>query len=360
MNGPAPKDSILEIKPYLPGKAVAAGFATPIKLSANENALGCSPAARAAYVAAAGGLHLYPDSKAIALRDALAAKHDLDPARIVLGAGSDEIFSLVCQAYLSPGDTMVQPQYAFAAWAIAARAAGARVVSAPERDYCVDVDALIGAIDGRTRVVFVANPANPTGTVIPFSEIQRLHAALPEHVLLVLDAAYAEFAEGVGDYEDGLRLARTAPNVVLTRTFSKLYGLASLRVGWGYASVTIADVLNRIRLPFNTSTMGQAAAVAALADSDFVMRSLSLVRAGRPKLERLLRNAGLVALPSAANFVTALASSADEATRIDRGLAERGILVRALSNYGMPNAIRVTIGDDEQMRALERALAELV
>jgi len=358
MRGPAPKDSILEIKPYLPGKAVAAGFAAPIKLSANENTLGCSPAARAAYLAAADGLYLYPDSKAIALRDALAAKHDLDPARIVLGAGSDEIFSLVCQAYLAPGDTMVQPQYAFAAWAIAARAAGARVVSAPERDYCVDVDALIAAVNARTRVVFVANPANPTGTVIPFSEIKRLHAALPEQVLLVLDAAYAEFAEGVGDYEDGLRLARTAPNVVLTRTFSKLHGLASLRVGWGYASAAIADVLNRIRLPFNTSTMGQAAAVAALADSDFVARSLSLVRDGRPKLERLLCNAGLVALPSAANFVTALASSADEASRIDRGLAERGILVRALSNYGMPNHIRVTIGDDEQLSALERALAE--
>ncbi len=358
MRGPAPKDSILEIKPYLPGKAVAAGFATPIKLSANENALGCSPAARAVYVAAAGGLHLYPDSKAIALRDALAAKHDLDPARIVLGAGSDEIFSLVCQAYLAPGDTMVQPQYAFAAWAIAARAAGARVVSAPERDYCVDADALIDAVDARTCVVFVANPANPTGTVIPFSEIQRLHAALPEHVLFVLDAAYAEFAEGIGDYQDGLRLARTAPNVVLTRTFSKLHGLASLRVGWGYASAAVVDVLNRIRLPFNTSTMGQAAAVAALADEDFVMRSLSLVNDGRPRLERLLRNAGLATLPSAANFVTALASNVAEASRIDRGLAERGILVRALSNYGMPNAIRVTIGDDEQLSALERALAE--
>lgn len=359
MTGPAPKSSILEIKAYLPGKAMAAGFAAPIKLSANENVLGCSPAARAAYVAAANGLHLYPDSKASALREALAAKHDLDAARIVLGAGSDEIFSLVCQAYLSPGHTMVQPQFAFAAWAIAARAAGARVVSAPERDYAVDVDALIAAVDAQTRIVFVANPANPTGTVIPFSEIRRLHAALPEHVVLVLDAAYAEFAEGVGDYEDGLRLARAASNVVLTRTFSKLHGLASLRVGWGYASAEIVDVLNRIRLPFNTSTMGQAAAVAALTDEDFVARSLSLVRDGRPKLERILRSAGLVTVPSAANFVTALASSVDEAARIDRGLGARGILVRALTNYGMPNAIRVTIGDDAQMRALERALIEL-
>ncbi len=359
MSGPAPKNAILQIKPYLPGKAVAAGFSAPLKLSANENALGCSPAARAAYLAAADGLHLYPDSKAVALREALAVKHDLDPARIVLGAGSDEVFSLVCQAYLSPVDAMVQPHYAFAAWAIAARAAGAQVISAPERDYAVDVDALLAAIDARTRVVFLANPANPTGTVIPFSEIKRLHAALPENVVLVLDAAYAEFAEGSSDYEDGLRLARTAPNVVLTRTFSKLYGLASLRVGWGYAPAAIVDVLNRIRLPFNTSTMGQAAAVASLRDEAFLARSLALAREGRPRLEQMLRGVGFVTLPSAANFVTALAPSVDEAARIERGLASRGILVRALANYDMPNAVRVTIGNDTQMQALALALEEL-
>lgn len=360
MSGPSPKSTILEIKPYQAGKAKAAGFDAPIKLSANENALGCSAGARAAYLAAASDLHLYPDPKGTALREAIAEKHDLDPSRIVLGAGSDEVFSLICQAYLSPGDTMVQPQFAFAAWAIAAKAAGARVISAPEQDYHVDVDALLARVDETTRVVFIANPANPTGTVIPFSDIERLHRALPRNVVLVLDAAYAEFAEGDPSYEDGLRLARTAGNVVLTRTFSKLHGLAALRVGWGYAATPIVDALNRIRLPFNTSSGGQAAAVAALEDEVFVERSLALVREGRGRLERALRGAGLMTLPSATNFVTALAPDAESAQRFERELAARGILIRGLANYAMPEAVRVTIGYDRQMTALEHALAEIV
>lgn len=360
MRGPLPKATILEIKPYQAGKAKAAGFDTPIKLSANENALGCSSGARAAYLAAAKDLHLYPDPKGTALREAIAQKHDLDPARVVLGAGSDEVFSLICQAYLSPGDTMVQPQFAFAAWAIAAKAAGARVISAPERDHHVDVDALLASVDETTRVMFVANPANPTGTVIPFADIERLHRGLSPNVVLVLDAAYAEFAEGDPSYEDGLRLARTAENVVLTRTFSKLHGLAALRVGWGYAAAPTIDALNRIRLPFNTSSGGQAAAIAALEDDAFVERSLALVREGRGRLERTLRGSGLVTLPSATNFITALAPDAESAQRLEQQLAARGILIRALVNYGMPQAVRVTIGDDREMEALERALAEIV
>jgi histidinol-phosphate aminotransferase len=359
MSGPSPKPTILEIKPYQAGKAKAAGFEAPIKLSANENALGCSAGARAAYLAAANDLHLYPDPKGAALRDAIAQKHDLDPARIVLGAGSDEVFSLICQAYLSSGDTMVQPQFAFAAWAIAAKAAGAKVISAPEQDYHVDVDALLARVEATTRVAFIANPANPTGTAIPFADIERLHRALPPRVVLVLDAAYAEFAEADAGYEDGLRLARTAQNVVLTRTFSKLHGLAALRVGWGYAAAPIIDALNRIRLPFNTSSGGQAAAVAALNDDAFVKRSLALVREGRPRLERMLGAAGLRTLPSAANFVTALAPSAAAAQSLEQGLAARGILVRGLGAYDMPNAIRITIGDDRQMETLERALSAL-
>lgn len=358
MTGPTPKSTILDIKPYVPGKASAVGFATPLKLSANENALGCSPCARAAYLEAAASIHQYPDSKAVALREAIAAKHDLDPARIVLGAGSDEIFSLVCQAYLSPGDTMVQPQFAFAAWAIAAKAAGAQVISAPERDYTVDVEVLQSAIQPSTRVVFVANPANPTGTSVPFADIQRLHAALPADVVLVLDAAYAEFAEGAPGYEDGMRLARSAHNVVLTRTFSKLHGLAALRVGWGYASPAIIDVLNRIRLPFNVPTAGQAAAIAALQDDAFVAQSLALAHDGRARLASILTKAGLKPLPSFANFVTALAADAAGAQAIEQRLASKGILIRALANYDMPNALRVTVGTESQMHALEQALQE--
>lgn len=360
MTSPSPKPTILGIKPYVPGKAKAAGYDAPIKLSANENALGCSPMAREAYLAAATSIHKYPDPRAVALREAIAAKRNLDPARIILGAGSDEIFSLVCQAYLSPAQTMVQPQFAFAAWAIAARAAGAEVISAPERNYTLDVDAIIGAVTATTRVVFVANPANPTGTYVPFHHIKRLHEALPDNVVLVLDAAYAEFAQDVPDYEDGFDLARRAPNVIVTRTFSKLYGLAALRVGWAYASACIVNILNTIRLPFNTSACAQAAAMAALADDAFVDRSLALVRSGRKSLAEILRGAGLSPLPSATNFVTAIAPNGEgQRLRIESGLAERGILIRGLSTYGMSDALRVTIGLDAEMQALSRALQKL-
>jgi histidinol-phosphate aminotransferase len=256
---------------------------------------------------------------------------------------------------------MVQPHFAFAAWAIAAKAAGATVISAPERNYTVDVDALLAAVDRRTRVVFIANPANPTGTSVPFRDIERFHRALPENVVLVLDAAYAEFAEDRVDYDDGLRLALTAPNVVLTRTFSKLHGLAALRVGWGYASAPVIDVLNRIRLPFNVSSAAQAAAIAALSDASFISQSLAFAREGRVRLTRTLAAAGLSPLPSAANFVTAIsADGAAAAQTIERRLAERGILVRGLANYDMPEALRITVGTESETRLIERALSEIL
>ncbi len=358
MSAPAPKPTILEIEPYRPGRASAPGFARSIKLSANENALGCSPDAVAAYLAAHGGLHRYPDSRASALRAALAAKHALDPDRIVFGCGSDEIFSLACQAYLRSGDAMVQPQYAFAAWAIAARAAGAGVHSAPERDYTVDVDAMLAAIDERTRIVFVANPANPTGTALPHSEIARLHAGLPEDVLLVLDGAYAEFAPG----EDAFAAFADAPNVLVTRTFSKLYGLASLRIGWGYAPLAAAHALNRIRLPFNAPGPAQAAALAALHDEAFAARSLAHAERGRVALHSCLVALGLEPIPSVTNFVTvrfpqsARRSAAESCAR----LAEQGVLVRALDGYGMPDCLRVTVGAEHEMEQFGIALRGLI
>jgi histidinol-phosphate aminotransferase len=359
MAHPTPKRTIQDISPYRPGKAKIAGIAAPIKLSANENAFGCSPAARAAFIATADQLHLYPDSRAAALREALARKLDLDPARIVFGAGSDEVFSLACQAFLSPGDVMVQPQYAFAAWAIAARAAGAEVISAPERAYAVDVDAMLDAIDARVRIVFVANPASPTGTSVPFAEIERLHAGLREDIILVLDGAYAEFAADGGRNDWSLA---TAPNVIITRTFSKLYGLANLRVGWGYCPAPIADVLNRIRLPFNVSALAQAAAIAALGDEAFAARSAAHAAQGREALSALLLKVGLQPLPATANFVTARvpADFPITAAEIDRRLAEQGVLVRALDNYGMPDCLRITIGADDAMLAFERALMSVL
>ena len=360
MTAPTAKPSIMEIEPYRAGRAAAPGFARPIKLSANENALGCSPDARAAYRDAESALHLYPDPRATALREALAAKHGLDPARLVFGTGSDEIFAMACQAYLNPGDNIVQPQYAFAAWAIAARAAGGAVKSAPERDYTVDVDAMLAAVDGRTRIMFVANPANPTGSCLPQSEIARLHAGLPANVLLVLDGAYAEYAQE--DAEPYWTLFGAAPNVLITRTFSKLYGLAALRIGWAHGPAALIDVLNRIRLPFNLAGPGQAAALAALADQAFVARSVAHAAHARRTLTHMFSALGWTPLQSAANFVTVRIppDAALSAAQIEAALTARGILVRGLDNYGMPDCLRVSAGTENELRLLHEALNQVV
>jgi histidinol-phosphate aminotransferase len=348
MSGPRPKSGILEITPYSPGKAKAAGFARPLKLSANENAFGCSPAAHEAYLAAAGDLALYPDPNATALRAALAERYGLEPERLVFGCGSDELFTLVCQAFLEPGDNVVQPAHGFAAWAIAARAQGAAVRTAPEPALTADVDAMLDLVDERTRIVFLADPANPTGTWLPFSEVARLHASLPPHVLFLLDGAYAEFARGLEGFNEGLDLARAASNLFVTRTFSKLYGLAGLRVGWGYAARPVADAMQRIRPPFNVAVPALAAALAALDDQPFVERSLVQVERWRPIYVEALTAMGLEVQPSGTNFVTVgfPDQPGRRAPEVEAALAERGILVRGLAGYGLPAHLRITIGDD--------------
>lgn len=345
MTGPQPKPGVLDIPLYIPGKSRASGAGEPVKLSANENALGCSPFARAAYLEAAKALSLYPDMNATALRQAIGVRYGLETEQIVFGAGSDEIFTLACQTYLRPGDNAVQPAFGFAAWAIAAQAAGGVMKNAPEKDFHVDVDAILETVDERTKIVFVANPANPTGTAIPFSEIERLHAGLRSDILLIIDGAYSEFA-GEGDYAAELALARSAPNVLVTKTFSKLYGLAALRIGWGYGARNIAEALERVRPPFNTTAPAQAAAVAALGDADFHQRSIGYVITARVGLTSFLEGFGLRVLPSAANFLTVLferggGAGADAA---EAGLARKGVLVRGLANYGMPAGLRITIG----------------
>lgn len=357
MSGPRPRSSILAISQYVAGKASAPGAARVFKLSANENALGASPAALATYRESAAELHLYPDPNAAALRAALAEKHGLAPDRIIFGTGSDEIFSMACIAYLEPGDNMIQPRHGFAAWAIAARAVGGQVRMAEERAGVVDVDAMLALVDQRTRIVFIANPANPTGTWIPFSEIERLHAALPADILLVLDEAYVEFARAMLTSTDGLALAARAPNVLATRTFSKLYGLAALRIGWGYSAPSIADALSRFRLPFNTPRPAQAAALAALSDDGFVEASIRIAERGRGDLSRTLARRGFKPLPSATNFVTARAPPGRAAHEIEAGLARDGILVRGLAGYGLADCLRFTIGNDDAMAALSRALS---
>jgi histidinol-phosphate aminotransferase len=359
MTGPAPKPGILEIPLYAPGKASIAGIAKPVKLSANENALGCSAKAREAFLAAAGELHLYPDMQAVALREAIAAHYGLEFERLTVGAGSDELFAIACRAYLEPGDNAVQPQFGFAAWPIVVRAAGGVIRSAPERDFHVDVDAIVSTVDARTRIVFVANPANPTGTQIPFAEIARLHAALPESILLVIDGAYAEFSAGAGDYAREFALARAAKNILVTRTFSKLHGLAALRLGWGYAAPSVIAAMERMRLPFNTTRPAQAAAIEALADGDFAAASIRYVARERAALTAFFASLGLGVLPSAANFVTVRfgASAKVAAGEMEKRLAARGILVRALANYGLDDCLRVTIGPQADLAAFRAAFA---
>lgn len=356
---PEPKPGVLDIAPYVPGRAKAPGVAQPLKLSANENPFGCSEAALAAYRAAADEIHLYPDANSSRLRAAIAEKFALEPERLVFGAGSDEIFSMATQAFLREGDNAVQPQYGFAAWAIAVRAAGALVRSALELDYAPNVDALLAAIDDRTRIVFVANPANPTGAWMPFTEIERLHTAIPANVLLVLDGAYAECAGELDGFSDGLEWSRDKENVLVTRTFSKAYGLASLRIGWGYGPAHVIGAFNRIRLPFSVPRAGEAAAVAALGDETFLNQSVLQFQRGRARLSEGVMALGIRVLPSATNFVTVELDSATEAQRVDAELARRGILIRGLSNYGMPRCLRISVGTDAQVERVLTAFAEI-
>jgi histidinol-phosphate aminotransferase len=358
---PTPRPGILDITPYKPGKASAEGVADPVKLSANENILGASPAAREAFVAAAGTLGLYPDGRGNALRAAIAERYRLEPERLILGCGTDEIFALLNQTFLRAGDNIIQGEYGFGAYAIGARANEGEVRLAPERNYRIDVDAVLGLVDERTRLVFIANPANPTGTFLSLSEVERLHAGLPGQVLLVLDGAYAEFNSDP-TFSDGIDLARGADNIVVTHTFSKIHGLAALRVGWAYAPALVSTAVDAIRLPFNTSIAGQAAAIAALADEDFQARSLALVETWRPWLTQQLGGLGLEVVPSAANFLLVGFPRAEGrvAAAAEAFLAARGLIVRGVAGYGLPDHLRITIGLEAHNRTVVEALADFL
>lgn len=359
---PQPKPGLMAIHPYVPGKAQAQGVANPVKLSANENILGSSPRAREAFISAADEMHVYPDSRTTILRNAIAETYRLEPERLIFGCGSDEVFALLNQTFLEPGDNIVQGEYAFAAFAIGARACQAEVKIAAEPNFRVDVDEILKQVDSRTRLIFLANPGNPTGTWIPFAEIERLHAALPPSVVLVLDGAYSEFVREPG-FDDGLDFARNTGNVVVTHTFSKLHGLAALRLGWGYCPLAIAEAVDRIRLPFNTSIAGQRAGVAALADVAFQTRSIDLMDQWRPWLAQQLGGVGLdVVGPSGTNFLLVgfPQTAGRTAGEADDFLSARGLLTRRLLNYGMPHHLRITIGLEEHNRAVAEALADFM
>ncbi len=360
-NAPAPRPGILDISPYVGGEASAPGFDRPIRLASNESALGPSAKAIAAYRALAGEIHRYPDGGAEALRAALGRFHGLDPRRIVCGAGSDELIALLLRAYVGQGDEVLYSRHGFLMYAIGAKAVGATPVAAPERALTADVDALLARVGRKTRVVFLANPNNPTGTYLGKAELERLYRGLPSSVLLVIDAAYAEFAAPL-DYDPGARLVERAENVVMLRTFSKIYALAGLRLGWAYCPPAVADVLDRVRGPFNVNAAAEAAGVAAVEDVEALQRARAHNDRWLPWFSQRILSLGLELSPSVANFV--LARFPEEEGR-NAGAAflhlqSRGILVRKVKAYGLPSHLRITIGTGEEMEKVAAALGEFL
>jgi histidinol-phosphate aminotransferase len=358
---PQPRPGILDIAPYVGGEARISGLERPARLASNENPYGASPAAVAAYHAAGAELHRYPDGSAAALRTALASAHGLEAERVVCGAGSDELLTLLVRGYAGPGDEVLVSRHGFLVYPIAAKSAGATPVEAPERGLKVDVDALLAAVTGRTRLVLIANPSNPTGSYLTPAEVERLHAGLAEQVLLVIDAAYAEYVTEP-DYDAGADLAHRHGNVVMTRTFSKIHGLASLRLGWAYGPPAVIDVLNRLRGPFNVPGPTQAAGIAALGDRRFVETCRSQNARWRGWLAEAVREIGLRAHPSVCNFLLIefpQEPGRDAAAALGY-LKSRGILVRGMAAYKLFHCLRITIGTEAETRAAAAALADFM
>jgi histidinol-phosphate aminotransferase len=356
-----PLPGILDIVPYKGGEAAVPGFDKPWKLSSNENPMGCSPAAAAAYVQAASDLATYPDGAHEALRIALATRYGLDAGRIMCGNGSDEIFQLLGRAFLDQGDEVVQSAHGFLVYRLTAQQAGAVCISAPETDLTADVDAILACVTEKTKIVFLANPNNPTGTYLPFETIKRLHSGLPANVLLVLDAAYAEYVR-TNDYSSGLELAAEACNVLMTRTFSKIHGLASARVGWCYGPQIVIDALNRVRGPFNIGGPPLAAATAAVLDQAFAERSADHNGVWLSWLSSELSGLGLKVTPSVGNFILVEfpTTNGKTATDADAFLRARGLIVRAVGAYGLGAYLRISIGLEEPNRLVVDALREFL
>ena len=353
----APLPGILDIVPYKGGEASVPGFAKPWKLSSNENPLGCSPSALKAYVSASTDLASYPDGGHEGLRTALAGRYGLDAGRIMCGNGSDEIFQLLGRAFLDQGDEVVQSAHGFLVYRLTAQQAGAVCISAPETDLTANVDAILSCVTAKTKIVFLANPNNPTGTYLPFETIKRLHAGLPSNVLLVLDGAYAEYVRN-NDYSSGLELAGEASNVLMTRTFSKIHGLASARIGWCYGPQVVIDALNRVRGPFNIGGPPLAAAISAIQDQEFAQKSADFNTFWLDWLSKEIAVLGLEVTPSVGNFLlvkfpTTPGKSAAEA---DAHLRSHGLIVRGVGAYGLGEYLRISVGLEEPNRLLVTAL----
>jgi histidinol-phosphate aminotransferase len=358
---PTPRPGVLDIEAYMPGKSAAPAGVKLIKLSSNETPLGASPRAIAAFKGLADKLELYPDGSATKLREAIAAKFGLDPARLICGSGSDELLSLITNAYMGPGDEGIYSEYGFLVYPIAIKAAGGKAIAVKEKNLTADVDAMLAAVTPRTRIVYLANPNNPTGTYLPFDEVKRLQAGLPANVLLVLDAAYAEYVRK-NDYASGLELVATCDNVVMTRTFSKIYGLANLRLGWMHGPAHVIDALNRIRGPFNVNGAAIEAGVAAIADDAHLGKALDHNDKWLPWITAELAALGLAVTPSVGNFVLVHfpGTGGKTAPAADAWLTLKGLILRRMDAYGLPGALRLTIGNEAANKAVVAALADFM
>jgi histidinol-phosphate aminotransferase len=356
---PQPRPSILSIEPYVGGESKIPGVNRIVKLSSNEGAFGVPPGAREAMVAAAAEMHRYPDGHATALRRAIGRRFGLDPERIVCGNGSDELIQHLILAYGGEGTELVMSAHGFVMYDISGRYAGCRVIKVPERNLTADVDAMLAAAGPRTRLVFLANPNNPTGSMVPAADVARLRAGLPEEVLLVLDSAYAEYVTRP-DYDPGVALVDAGTNTVMTRTFSKVFGMGGARLGWCYAPPAVVDILNRVRGPFNVNAPAMAAGIAALAEPGWVERSVAHNEEWRGRLGEGLRGLGITVHPSEGNFILADFGMAERAKAADAALKSRGVIVRAMGAYALPQCLRITIGTAEECRMVQEALAGFV
>jgi histidinol-phosphate aminotransferase len=354
---PQPRKGVLDIDAYVPGKSSAPGVDKVFKLSSNETPLGPSPKAITAYNAVGKHLEDYPDGSASDLRDAIGRAFGLDPDRIVCGAGSDDLLNLLARAYLADGDEAIHTTHGFLVYPIATLGAGGTPVVAPEKDFTADVDAILARVTPKTKLVFLANPNNPTGTYLPFDEVKRLHKGLPPHVLLILDAAYSEYVRR-NDYEAGIELVATSENVVMTRTFSKIHGLAALRLGWMYGPAHVVDAINRIRGPFNVNGAAIQAGIAAIEDTAHQEMAREHNSRWLPWLIEEIGKLGLKVTPSVANFVLIHFADAKTAADTNAFLMKRGLILRQVGAYKLPSALRMTVGSEEANRLVVKALAE--
>jgi histidinol-phosphate aminotransferase len=346
----------MTIEAYVGGSSKLPGINRIIKLSSNEGAFGPPPAAREAFLRVAADLNRYPDGGSVELRQAIGARYGLDPARIVCGTGSDELIGHLCHIFGGPGTDILMSMHGFTMYQIAGTYAGSRVIKAPERNLTTSVDNILAAVTPATRLVFVANPNNPTGSLLPQSEMERLRAGLPPEVLLVLDAAYAEYVESP-DYDAGVKLVDAGDNTIMLRTFSKVFGLGGMRVGWAYGPAGLIDAVNRVRGVFNINLAAQAAAVAALAEPGWVERSRAHNTLWRGKLSEALTALGIKVWPSQANYILADFGAIARADAADAFLKRRGIIVRPVGAYDLGHCLRITIGTAEECGLVAEALA---